>query len=345
MKGVDQVPFTIVIASYLEEEHVARIRATLPDARVFYDPALVAPPRYVADHTGRADFRRDAEQEQRFRAWIAEADVMYDVDRRLAPELPTIAPRLRWIQFTSSGIGVLVRDAGLDRAGITITNAAGIHAVPLAEHALLGMLYVTKDVPRRLAEQRAHHWERYCGRELRGQTVGVVGLGAVGREVARLARAVGVRTLGVKRTPVDDPESLHVERVYTHAELHDMLPSCDHLVLICPHTPETEGMIGARELALLPQGASLINIGRGALIQEDALLAALRSGHLGGAVLDVAATEPLPREHPLWDEPNVLITAHSASTVDKENERLMDLFCENLVRFRDGRPLVNLFAA
>jgi glyoxylate/hydroxypyruvate reductase len=338
------VPFTIVIASYLEEEHVARIRATLPDARVRYDPALVAPPRYVADHTGTPEFRRDASDEGRFRSWLADADVLYDVDRRLAAELPTIAPKLRWIQFTSSGIGGLVRDAGLDRTGITITNAAGT-AVPLAEHALLAMLYFTKDVPKRLAEQRAHHWERYCGRELRGQTVGVVGLGAVGSEVARLARAVGLRTVGAKRTQADDPGVFHVERVYTAAELHAMLPSCHHLVLSCPHTPETEGMIASRELSLLPRGAVLVNAGRGALVEEDALLAALRSGHLGGAALDVTATEPLPRGHPVWDEPNVLITAHSASTVAQENERLTALFCDNLLRFRDGRPLRNLFQA
>jgi len=340
---VSGVSLTIVIASYLEAEHVERIRATVPDARVLYDPALVAPPRYVADHTGQPGFRRSAEGDARFRAWLAEADVLYDVDRALAHELPRIAPALRWIQFTSSGIGTLVRDAGLDRADITLTNAAGIHAVPLAEHALLAMLYFTKDVPRRLDEQRAHRWERYCGRELRGQTVGIVGLGAVGVEVARLARAAGLRTVGVKRSPVEDPEALHVERVYGPAALHEMLPRCDHLVLIAPHTPQTERMIGARELALLPRGAVLINIARGALVDEDALLASLRDGHLGGAALDVAATEPLPSDHPLWDAPRTLITAHSASTVDIENARLTELFCENLLRWRDGQPLRNLF--
>jgi glyoxylate/hydroxypyruvate reductase len=337
------MPLTIVVASYLEEEHVARIRATLPDVQVLYDPALVAPPRYEADHTGRPDFRRSDEEEARFRTYLAEADILYDFDRWLAPELPTLAPRLRWIQATSSGIGEFLRATGLDRTELLITNAAGIHAVPLAEHALLAMLYFAKDVPKRLADQRAHVWERYCGRELRGQTVGVVGLGSVGREVARLARAVGLRTIGVKRTPTDDPEALHVERVYAQRDLHAVLPQCDHLVLICPHTPETEGMIGAEELALLPSGATLINIGRGALVQEHALIAALRGGQLGGAALDVAANEPLPPGHPLWDLPNVLITAHSASTVDKENERLVELFCDNLLRFRDGRRLRNVF--
>jgi glyoxylate/hydroxypyruvate reductase len=333
---------TIVIASYLEPEHVRRIEAVAPGVRVLVDPALIAPPRFGADHTGDPGFRRTPEGEARFRAFLAEADVLYDFDRRLAPELPVLAPKLRWIQATSSGIGPFVKGAGLDATDIVITNAAGIHAVPLAEHTLLSLLYFVKDVPARLRDQRAHVWERYCGRELRGMTVGVVGLGAVGREIARTLRAVGLRVIGVRRTPVDDPAALDVDEATTPDRLHELLPRCDALVLIAPHTPATEGMIGARELALLPAGAILVNIGRGALVDEPALIAALRAGHLGGAALDVAAVEPLPAASPLWDLPNVLITAHSASTVERENERLTDLFCENLRRFLAGEPLVNV---
>jgi glyoxylate/hydroxypyruvate reductase len=333
---------TIVIASYLEPEHVRRIEAVAPGVHVRYDPELLAPPRFGADHTGRPDFRRTPEGEARFRGWLAEADVLYDFDRRLAPELPTLAPKLRWIQATSSGIGPFVKSAGLDRSGILITNAAGIHAVPLAEHTLLSLLYFVKDLPARARDQRAHVWERYCGRELRGMTVAVVGLGAVGREIARTLRAVGLRVVGVRRTPVEDPAASDVDEAITPDRLHELLPRCDALVLIAPHTPETEGMIGARELALLPRGAILVNVARGALVDEAALVDALRSGHLGGAALDVAAVEPLPVDSPLWDLPNVLITAHSASTVERENERLTDLFCENLRRFLAGDPLVNL---
>ncbi len=331
----------MLIASYLEPVHVRRIEAATPGVRVIYEPDLLAPPRFIADHTGRPGFRRTPEQEARFLARLALSDVLYDFDRPLAPRLPTLAPRLRWIQATSSGIGPFVKNAGLDRSGIRITNAAGIHAVPLAEHALLSLLYFVKDLPARARDQRAHVWERTCGRELRGMTAGVVGLGAVGREVARTLRAVGVRVVGVRRTPVDDPAALHVDEATTPDRLLELLPRCDALVLIAPHTPETEGLIGARELALLPAGAILVNIARGALVDEDALVAALRSGHLGGAALDVAAVEPLPAESPLWGLPNVLITAHSASTVERENERLTDLFVENLRRFLAGAPLIN----
>ena len=331
---------TILIASYLEPEHVGRIE-TVPGARVIYEPDLLAPPRFVADHSGRPDFRRTPEQEARFLIHLAQADVLYDFDRRLAPRLPSLAPRLRWIQATSSGIGPFVRNAGLDRSGIRISSAAGIHAVPLAEHTLLALLYFVKDVPARQQDRRGRVWERYCGRELRGMTAGVVGLGAVGQEIGRTLRAVGMRVVGVRRSPVVDASALGADEVTTPDRLSELLPHCDALVLIAPHTPETEGMIGAGELAALPRGAILVNVARGALVDEDALVDALRAGHLGGAALDVARVEPLPAASPLWDLPNVLLTAHSASTVERENERLTTLFVENLRRFRAEEPLIN----
>jgi glyoxylate/hydroxypyruvate reductase len=338
------VTLTVVIASYLESDLVQLIRQALPEIRVLYDPALAPPPRYQADHTGPATWARSPEQEARFRSWLAEADVLFDFDRKLAPELPRLAPHLRWIQSTSSGIGPFIKNAGLDKSDILITNAAGIHAVPLAEHALLSMLYFCKDLPRLRQEQAQHRWERYCGQQLRGQTAAVVGLGAVGREIARVSRANGLHVLGVKRhseglTPAD----FHADELFTQKELHSVLPRCQYLILICPHTPETEGLIGARELAVMPRGSVLINLSRGAIVDQDALVAALRSGHLSGAALDVARQEPLEAESPLWEMANVLISPHSASTVTQENLRLTELFCENLRRFAAGQPLVNLF--
>jgi glyoxylate/hydroxypyruvate reductase A len=173
----------------------------------------------------------------------------------------------------------------------------------------------------------------------------VIGMGQVGREIARLSRGMGLHVLGVKRT-VDGvaPSDLHADELHTQADLPRVLPRCNYLVLIVPHTPATEGMIGARELAMLPAGAVLINLARGAIVDEDALVASLRDGHLGGAALDVARREPLEPTSPLWDMPNVVITPHSASTVEQENERLVDLFCRNLQRFARGEPLINLFA-
>lgn len=337
---------TVLIATYLEPELVARIAAALPDLEVLYDPALVPPPRYGADHTGPATWHRTPEQEARFRGWLAQADVMFDFDRNLAAELPRLAPRLRWVQSTSSGIGPFLQRTGLDKSHIVVTNAAGIHAVPLAEHALLAMLYFCKEVPRLRAEQAAHRWERYCGHQLRGQTVGVVGLGRVGSEIARLARAAGLYVLGSKRSVAgQSPEDLHVDELFAATDLPAMLPRCHYLVLMVPEAVDTRGLIGARELSLLPQGAVLINLARGSVADYDALAAALQSGHLGGAALDVAEPEPLDPASPLWDMPNVLISPHSASTVEEENGRLVDLFCENLRRFAAGEPLRNRFGA
>lgn len=337
--------YTVLISSYLEDKYVEQIRRTLPDLHVLYDPTLLYQPRYVGDHIGPNDFHRTLEQEARFLNWLAEADIMWDFDRRLAPRLTELAPRLKWIQATSSGIGSFVKNSGLHRSAITITNAAGIHAIPLAEHSLLSMLYFTKNIPFIRKEQSARHWERYCGKELRGSTVGVVGLGAVGREIARLAKANGLKVLGVKRNIDVDPASLNVDELYPQESLSLVLPRCDFLVLICPHTPQTHSMIGEREFELLPQGAVLINIARGALVDAGALIQSLQSGHLGGAALDVALTEPLPTDSPLWAMENVLITPHSASTVTLENQRLTDLFCENLRRFEEKRPLLNVFQA
>ena len=331
----------VLITSFLEPEHVRRIAAA--GARVLYDPRVVAPPRFAGDHSGRPGFRRTPEQEARYRAWLGEADVHFDLDAELAPEFPTLAPRLRWVQATSSGIGPLVRRTGLDRGGVAITNAAGIHAVPLSEHALLALLYFAKDLPARLRDQRAHVWERHSGRELRGSTATVVGLGAVGLEIARTLRAVGVRVIGIRRSPLGPDEADRVDEAATPDRLGEVLPRSDALVLIAPHTRETEGMIGAHELSLLPPGAIVVNLARGALLDEGALVDALRHGHLGGAALDVAAVEPLPADSPLWDLPNVLVTPHSAATVTRENERLTDLFVENLGRYRAGEPLRNLW--
>lgn len=334
---------TILIASYLEHEHLDRVRRTVPAARVLYDEGLVAPPRFPSDHVGRRDFRRPPEDEARFLAWLGEAEVLYGFDRRLLPSLATHARRLRWIQATYSGIGPALRQANLRGRDVVVTNAAGVHAIPLAEHVLLSMLYFVKDVPGRLRDQRAHRWEPGAVEELHGRTIGILGFGAIGAEVARLARALGMTVLGMKRSRVDDPASLGLDAAFTPDGLHDLLPRCDVLVSILPQSDETEGLLGAVELGLLPRGAVFVNIGRGATVDEAALLDALRSNHLRGAALDVTATEPLPDDHPLWDEPNVFITPHTAATSVREDERLMDLFCDNLLRFTGGRPLRNVF--
>ncbi len=332
-------PLQVLIASYLEPEHVARIRESAPEAEVLYEPALLPTPRYAADHYNT--IQRSAEDERRWRELLARAEVLFDFDHGHLDDLPTVAPRARWVQATSAGIGQLLRRTGLDRSGIVFTTASGVHAVPLAEFAALAMLYFAKQVPRLLMQQREHHWERFAGSELRGRTVAIVGLGKIGTEVARVSRALGLRVTGTRRGgPVADAA---VDAQRPLSELRLLLAEADYVVLAVPHTAETEGLIGAAELATMRRGAVLVNIGRGKVIDEPALIEALRSGQLGGAALDVFAQEPLPKESPLWDMPNVLVNPHSASTADSENTKLTDLFRENLRLYLAARPLLNVF--
>ena len=338
---------TLLVASWLEPELVARIRLAAPAMRVVHEPELLRPPRYPTDHTGR-DGARTPEQEARWQALLAQATILFDFDVTHRSDLPELAPAVRWIQATSAGIGQLVRRHGYAaRMPHTVfTTASGVHPRPLAEFALMSMLAHVRGLLPSVHAQRARSWERYAGSDLEGRTVVVVGYGRIGREVGRLARAFGLKVVGVKRDPgAELPDAVHADEIHAPAALRSLLPGADFLLLAAPHTDETERLIGASELAALPRGAVLSSIGRGALGDEAALVAALASGHLGGAYLDVFETEPLPPESPLWEMSSVLVCPHSASNSDRENARITDLFCENLRRWQAGEPLLNVLDA
>jgi phosphoglycerate dehydrogenase-like enzyme len=333
-------PLPVLIASYLEPELVERIRA-VPGVEVMYAPDLLPKPTYQGQHHGQR-FTRTPQDDARWRALLARAEVLFDFDHTNLERIPVVAPRVRWIQATSAGIGEMLVRIGLIDSPITFTTASGVHASALAEFCIMGMLVFVKDLPRLKAEQSAHRWQRYCAQELRGMTLGVIGLGNVGREVARMGHALGMRVIGTKRTlPADGMP--HVERVLPPDRTDEVIREADVLVLIVPQTDGTRRLLGEREIRSMKRGAILINIARGAIVDEPALIAALRDGHLGGAALDVFAKEPLPADNPLWDLPNVIVSPHSASTVPGENARLTDLFCENLRRYLDGKPLINVF--
>jgi phosphoglycerate dehydrogenase-like enzyme len=331
----------VLIASALEAPLIERIRAVDPRLDIVYRADLIGRPRYPGDHT--APMTRTAAQAAEWGALVAEAEVMLDVDRATERDLARQAPRLRWIQLSSSGVAQIVGQMGLGDRPIVVTNAAGLHATPLAEFVLFAMLYFAKRMPRVLADQRRHHWERFALDTLPGKTLGIVGFGQVGRAIARLARSVGLRIVAVRRTAGNPDGSVDADAIYPPTGLRTLLQESDYVALIVPHTPETAGLLGKTELAAMKPGAVLINIGRGQLVDEAALVEALRSGHLGGAALDVFATEPLPGANPLWDLPNVLVTPHSMSTALDENARMVDLFCDNLRRYLDGEALRNVF--
>jgi phosphoglycerate dehydrogenase-like enzyme len=350
---------TIVIASFLEEEYVQRIASAQPGIRVIYEPGLLPVPRYPCDHTGLVRDLRPAELD-RWRALCAEADVFFDFDwldpaglARLSARpggQPGGGPggRLRWVQATSAGIGAAMRRTGLDlltgpdQGGLTVTTAAGIHAQPLAEFAVLGALYFVKGVPRLRRWQRDRHWELYVTGQLAGQRALVVGLGGIGRRVVSSFAALGVEVWGLGRDS-GEYDVAGLTRLIYQSGLDDALPGVDILVLACPLTAETAGLIGRRQLGLLPRGAVLVNVARGPVVDQAALTGALRSGHLGGACLDVFDQEPLPPGDPLWDMDNVIVSPHSASTVVTENAALTELFIDNLGRFVSGAPLRNRY--
>ncbi len=332
----------VLIASWLDPAHAERIAAAEPDRiELIYEPELLPTTRYEADHHGPPRPLTE-EQRRRWQEHLGRAEVAFEFDWERPQELLRRAPRLRWVQATSSGIGPLVEKLSLASSSLLITNAAGIHAQPLAEFVLLAALYFAKEMPQ-IAEWKAQrHWERFCGHEVAGSRMTLIGLGRVGSRIAELSSAIGIRVTGHRRSPGGEVPP-GVERVVDADGLDGVLPETDLLVIAAPDTPETANLFNRRRLELLPPRAVVVNVGRGSIVDEPALIELLQAGRLRGAALDVFAEEPLPVDSPLWAMPNVIISPHSASTVVQENDRLVDLFIENLHRYLDGRPLLNVF--
>lgn len=340
----------LVIATPLEAEFVAQIAAAAPGrVEVQYAPDLLPPMRYRGDHRGDPGFRRSAEDEARWNHLIAGAHILWDIppDREDGGNPVQDAVELRWIQTTSSGVGPRVRRLGLDQRGVTITTARGLHAAPLTEFTFMALLAHAKGYEHLQREQAARRWQLYCSDSLEGKTLSIVGMGGIGRRIAAIAKAFGMRVNGlVREASTATADALAIDAVFRQSELHAMLGETDALVLCAPETPATQGMLDRAAFEALKPGAVLVNIARGSAVDEPALVAALLSGRLAFAALDVFRTEPLPEDSPLWDLENVLISPHSASTVAEENERLTALFCRNLARFLEGRvrELENLFS-
>jgi phosphoglycerate dehydrogenase-like enzyme len=342
-------PTRVLIATPLERELAERIAAADPRVELLFDPALLPPARYPGDHGGDPAFRRDADGEARWRAMLDRAEVLFGIPGDSADALAELLggrhPALRWVHATSAGAGELVRGAGLDRDAlerVVVTTSSGVHAVPLAEFAVGGLLAIAKDLPGLATAQRARSWPtvRQPLRELRGQTLVLVGLGEIGREVARLGKALGMRTVGVRRGKGGPPPPF-TDEVHGGDRLPELAGRADAMVVSLPLTDETAGLLDRATLKRLPPACIFVNVGRGGVVDEAALVDALRERRIAGAVLDVFATEPLPPGSPLWTLPNVLVSPHAAALSEHENERIVELFVANLRRFLDGEPLAN----
>lgn len=331
----------IFLTSPIEPEHVAQIRAiATPAVEVIHEPDLLPPIRYTADHKGIPGFARSPEQEARWRSHLQRATILWDFPAGSIDSGGglSLAPHVRWVQTTSSGVGPMVRDFGLAESDVIVTTARGVHARPLAEFAVMALLTHAKRHAFLKDEQKAHRWERYCGTSLAGQTLLVVGAGKVGAEVGRFAQAFDMTVLALVRRPSDDRRAeLHADEVIGLDMLEQAVARADAVVLAAPHTPATEGIFSRAVIARLKPGCVCVNIGRGQLVDEEALIEALQSGQIGLAALDVARVEPLPAASPLWDLPNVLISPHSASTVATENAAITEIFCQNIPLFLAGK--------
>lgn len=325
----------IVIASPLEPEHVARIHAVDPDrVEIVYEPDLLPPTRYIGDHVGQP-FTRTPEQDQRWRAAVNGADILWDIPRRR--EDAEMAVRVKWIQ-TSTGVGQSVKALGLQSSDVLVTTARGVHAGPLAEFVFMALLAQWRGLADLQAQQRQHRWTRQCVEEVAGRHIAIVGAGDLARGVAQRARAFEIGTVAIARhSSKPRAHNALFDAVRPPAELHAVLATADATVITVPHTPETERMIDRAAFAAMKPGSGFINIARGQAIDEEALIEHLQSGHIGFAALDVTTIEPLPEASPLWDMPNVLISPHSASTVASENAKITEIFCWNLRCWLDGR--------
>jgi phosphoglycerate dehydrogenase-like enzyme len=333
--------FNLFIASPLEPGFVDQVRAVDPErVTVIYEPELYPPTQYVADHHGPAGFTHTEEQEALLRRRLSEADFLFDFPYPMpkSPSMLELAPRLKWVQTTSAGVGQQIARMGLQDTDLIVTTASGVHARPLAEFVFLALLSHVKELPRLQRDQREHRWQRFCSDELDGKTLAIVGPGRIGSQVAHIGRAFNMRvTVMGRRGGAERAAELGVDKAYTREKLHEMLSEADAVVLSCPHTPETENLMDRAAIEAIKPGAMFVNISRGQVVDEAALLDALRDGRIVFAGLDVFRKEPLPADSPFWDLPNVLINPHSASTAYSENQKITDILCHNLRCYLEGR--------
>ncbi|MGB7537969.1 MAG: D-2-hydroxyacid dehydrogenase [Anaerolineales bacterium] len=327
-------PIFVLITEPLTPEIISRLQAISPRLEVHVHPANKleeVPPQL-----------------------LARADVLYTL--RIVPP-PDQAPNLKWIQFHMAGLDPFA-DAPILERGVQFTSLSGAAAPQMAEYVVMMLLALGHRLPELVRAQSAHEWprekwERFAPRELRGSTVGVVGYGSVGRETARLCQAFGARVLAVKRdvmSPEDggyaaegigDPEGRIPARIYPPQTTKRMLAECDFVVVCAPLTVASRRWFDAEMIGAMREGACLVVVSRGDIVDEAALAKALQSGRIAGAALDVFAHEPLAPDDKLWESPCLFITPHIAGSSPRYDARAADVFAENLRRFLENRPLVN----
>jgi phosphoglycerate dehydrogenase-like enzyme len=278
-----------------------------------------------------------------FDDWVADANVIlyWSGTRDLLRNVFLRSPRLQWIHSRWAGMDATLFPE-LIASPVPLTNGTGVFSPSLGEFALGAILYFAKDFRRLIRNQMAGVWQEFDVHAIEGQTVGIVGYGDIGREVAKRAKAMGMRVLALKRHVTPQTTDPLVEQFFTPAQLCEMMARCDYVVASAPLTPETHHLIGEREIGAMKPDAVILNIGRGPVIQERALLPALVEGRIKGAALDVFEQEPLPPGHPFYSLENVLLSPHSADHTVDWKLNAMRFFLEQFARFERGEPLQNL---
>jgi phosphoglycerate dehydrogenase-like enzyme len=331
-------PINVIVAMDFSDEIIERIRQVSPRLRVERHFPTVPD-----------------------RAW-ENAEILYT--GRTFPS-PAQTPRLRWIQLHSAGIDHAIKEPIVQAQDVELTTASGVHATQMSEFCLAMMLAFTYKIPLLLERQARAEWttkrndmpvadETFTPRELRGQTLGIVGYGTIGRELARIADAMGMKVLATKRDVmhpeaeneyaepgIGDPKGEIPQRLYPPEAVASMAKECDFLVITVPLTSQTRHMINQDVFRVMKKTAVIVNVGRGAVIDEAELISTLAAGRIGGAALDVFEEEPLPPTSPLWNMSNVIISPHISGNSVHYHEKAAELFIENLRRYLDNRPLLN----
>jgi len=276
---------------------------------------------------------------------------------RVPKNVMDLAPNLKWVQLLGAGCDHLNGNPLID-AGVTVSTASGVHATPIAEYVLACILSFYRGLPKSYRAQMNKHWipqgeHVLTSREFRRRTVGIIGYGSIGREVARLVKPFGVNVLAVKRAPsqlaetgymepdLGDPDGSIPDAVYGVDQLEEVLAQSDVVVLAMPSTAESKGMFSTQQFAAMKEGSYIINIARGHVIDDDALIHALNNGPVLAAALDVFNQEPLPTEHPYWDMEQVILTSHLSGASRPHLRRVFEILCENIPRYQNNQPLLN----
>jgi phosphoglycerate dehydrogenase-like enzyme len=332
LRVVVATPIAPALASWIEEQE--------PRIELAYEPSLLPPMRHPADHGGEPTFRRSAKQQDQFNALVDSAHALYGAPDSDADALHRAAeanPDLRWVHTMAAGGGALVKAASLSSAQlqrIIFTTSAGVHARPLAEFALFGLLAGAKNLDRLQHQQSHREWtDRWMMGQLHQQTILVVGLGGIGRRVAEVLHGLGATVIGTSRHEVSVPG---VSRVIHPDDMASVAGEVDGVVATLPGTAQTNGLLGQSFFGSLRLGATIVNVGRGTVIDEDALVTALNSGVVGFAALDVFAHEPLPPDSALWGMPNVIVSPHTSALSAAEDRLIAEVFVTNATRLLDG---------